>query len=126
MPQAGFGVLGHKAGCGLKSTERPLAPGFHTSREVGRNFRRQLEAGSDLGSSNTGLRADGVEKLIDEYEQHISVKELAQRFGIHRLTVTAPDSQTRIRTEVADLCTFQVADTRNVLGDAGRHISKRR
>jgi CENP-B N-terminal DNA-binding domain len=30
-----------------------------------------------------------VAKLIKEYEQQSSVKELAQRFGIHRLTVTA-------------------------------------
>jgi AraC-like DNA-binding protein len=29
-----------------------------------------------------------VTKLIKEYEQHASVKELAQRFGIHRTTVT--------------------------------------
>ena len=30
-----------------------------------------------------------VTKLINAYEQQASVKELAQRFGIHRLTVTA-------------------------------------
>jgi hypothetical protein len=30
-----------------------------------------------------------VRMLIKEYEQRASVKDLAQRFGIHRLTVTA-------------------------------------
>jgi transposase-like protein len=30
-----------------------------------------------------------VSELIKEYEQQASVKELAQRFGIHRVTVTA-------------------------------------
>jgi transposase len=30
-----------------------------------------------------------VAELIKEYEQQASVKELAQRFGIHRVTVTA-------------------------------------
>jgi hypothetical protein len=31
-----------------------------------------------------------VTMLIKEYEQQATVKELAQRFGIHRLTVTTP------------------------------------
>ena len=30
-----------------------------------------------------------VTELIKEYEQQATVKELAQRFGIHRLTVSA-------------------------------------
>jgi hypothetical protein len=35
------------------------------------------------------LSVTEVAELIKEYEQQASVKELAQRFGIHRLTVTA-------------------------------------
>jgi lambda repressor-like predicted transcriptional regulator len=31
----------------------------------------------------------GVTELINAYEQEVPVKDLAQRFGIHRLTVTA-------------------------------------
>jgi nitrogen regulatory protein PII len=30
-----------------------------------------------------------VTELIKEYEQQETIKELVQRFGIHRLTVTA-------------------------------------
>jgi hypothetical protein len=30
-----------------------------------------------------------ITELIKKYEQHASVTELAQRFGIHRLTVTS-------------------------------------
>jgi hypothetical protein len=35
------------------------------------------------------LRESEVEELIKEYEEGAMVKELAQRFSIHRLTVTA-------------------------------------
>jgi DNA-binding IclR family transcriptional regulator len=49
-----------------------------------------------------------ISKLIKEYEQGASVKELAQRFGIHRTTVTKQLQQHGVELRRAGLTSDDV------------------
>src|SRR5215218_1896046 len=51
--------------------------------------RDQPKARSMLDSTNTGSARQRFLKLIAAYGHGESIKQLAQRFGIHRMTVTA-------------------------------------
>jgi hypothetical protein len=66
-----------------------------------------------------------VTELIKEYEQQATVKELAQRFGIHRLTVSALLKRHGIELRPIGLTDEQVADACH-LYPAGRSLARHR
>jgi transposase len=61
-----------------------------------------------------------VRMLIKEYEQRASVKDLAQRFGIHRLTVTALLRRHGVELRRAGLTPEQIRTAEGCTAKAGR------
>jgi len=50
---------------------------------------RPAEGSRKPGQHQRRLSVTEVAELIKEYERRVMVKELAERFGVHRVTVTA-------------------------------------
>lgn len=80
---------------------------------------REHRAGRCLG-------ADGVADLVARYEAGATVRELAERFGIHRVTVTAQLQRVGIPTRKAGLGADQAGEVMRLYeqGWSARKLAK--